>query len=51
MDWTRLAQEDADSVVGSCEHSKDPLGFIKFWEFLVLLSDCWLLVKESVPWS
>jgi hypothetical protein len=40
MDWTRLAQEDADSVVGSLEHSNDPLDFIKFWEFLVLLSTC-----------
>jgi hypothetical protein len=38
-------------VVGSLEHSNDPLDFIKFWEFLVLLSTCWLLVKGSVPWS
>lgn len=45
MDWTRMAQEDEDSVVGSCKHNNDPLGYITFWEFLVLLSNCWLLVK------
>lgn len=45
MDWTRLAQEDEDSVVGSCKHNNDSLGYITFWEFLVLLSNCWLLVK------
>jgi hypothetical protein len=50
-DWTRLAQEEEDSVVGACGHSNDPLGSIKFWEFLVWLSNCWLLVKGSVPWS
>jgi hypothetical protein len=50
-DWTRLAQENADSVVGSGEYSNDPLGFIIFREFLMLLSNCWLFVKESVSWS
>jgi hypothetical protein len=31
MDWIYLAQ-DREPVEGSCEHGKEPSGFIKFWE-------------------
>jgi hypothetical protein len=33
VDWMHLAQ-DRESVVGSCEHSNEPLGSIKGREFL-----------------
>jgi hypothetical protein len=37
-------------VVGSCENSDEPLGFIKGEEFNNYPSKNWLL-KHSVPWS
>jgi hypothetical protein len=38
-------------VADSCEHGNEYLGSIKIWEFLEWLSDCWLLEKDSAPWS
>jgi hypothetical protein len=36
-------------VVGSYEHSNEPLGTIKGEEFRDYLSDCLLLKKDSAP--
>jgi hypothetical protein len=38
-------------VAASCEHSNEPLGFIKGRYFLDLLSDYHLLKKDSTPLS
>jgi hypothetical protein len=38
-------------VKGSCEHGNEPSDSIKFWEFVVWLSNCRLLKKDSLPWS
>jgi hypothetical protein len=35
-------------VAGSCEHGNEPSGFIKCWEFLEWVSNCWLLKKKLV---
>jgi hypothetical protein len=32
-DWLHLAQDRKRTVVGSYEHSNEPSGFIKCWEF------------------
>jgi hypothetical protein len=41
--------------VGSCELGNEPSDCIKFFKILELLSDCWLLKKNSavpiVMWS
>jgi hypothetical protein len=34
-------------VEGSCEHSKEPSGSIKYWESLVWLSNFGILKKDS----
>jgi hypothetical protein len=36
---------------GFCEDGNEPLDSIKHWEILELLSDWWLLKKNSAPWS
>jgi hypothetical protein len=38
-------------VGGSCEHGNEPSGFIKYWEFFELLSNCWFLKNYSATWS
>jgi hypothetical protein len=38
-------------VAGSCEHDSEPSGSIRGWEFLVQLSDCHLLKKDSTPFK
>jgi hypothetical protein len=38
-------------VVGPCVHRNEPLVSIKGEEFVDWSSDCWLLKKDSVPWS
>jgi hypothetical protein len=38
-------------VAGSYEHDNEPSGFIKCWEFLEWLSNCWLLRKDPAPWN
>jgi hypothetical protein len=38
-------------VAGCCEHGNEPLGSIKFWVILELLSNWWLLKKDSAPCS
>jgi hypothetical protein len=38
-------------VEGSCGHGNEPSGSIKCLEFLEWLSYCWLLTKDSAPWS
>jgi hypothetical protein len=38
-------------VSGSCEHGNEPSGSIKGREFLGQESDCWLVKKDSAPWS
>jgi hypothetical protein len=38
-------------MVGSREHSNEPLGSIKGRSFLEKLGDCGLLSKDSAPWS
>jgi hypothetical protein len=35
--------------VGSCEHGNEPLDSIKGGEFLNMLSDSWLFMKDSAP--
>jgi hypothetical protein len=37
------------TMTGSCEHGNEPSGPIKGGEFLDYLSDCQLLMKDSVP--
>jgi hypothetical protein len=39
------------NVAGSCEHDNEPSGSIKGGQLLDQLSDCWLLKKDSAPWS
>jgi hypothetical protein len=34
-----------------CEHGNEPSGSIKWGEFLDQLSDCYVLKKDSAPWS
>jgi hypothetical protein len=34
-------------MAGSCPHSNEPRGSIKYWEILERLSDWWLLKKDS----
>jgi hypothetical protein len=38
-------------VSSSCERGIEPWGAIKGEEFLDKLSECWLLMKGSAPWS
>jgi hypothetical protein len=38
-------------VAGSCEHGNEPSASIKGGKFPDWLSDCYLLKKDSVPWS
>jgi hypothetical protein len=38
-------------MAGSCEHGDEPSGFIKWREFLELLSNCRHLKKDSVALS
>jgi hypothetical protein len=38
-------------VAGCSEHGNEPSGSIKGGEFLDLLSDYYLLKKDSAPWS
>lgn len=38
-------------MAGSCGHGDEPSGYIKCLGFLEWLSDCWLLTKDSAPWS
>jgi hypothetical protein len=38
-------------VVGSCEHSNEPLHSIKVGEFIDYLNNYQLLKKDVVPWS
>jgi hypothetical protein len=38
-------------VAGFCEDSNELLGSIKHEEFLGWLSNCYLLKKDSAPWS
>jgi hypothetical protein len=37
-------------VEGSCECADEPLGYIKFGEFLDYLGTCQLFKKDSAPW-
>jgi hypothetical protein len=39
------------SMICCCERGNELLSFIKSWKFLEQLSNCWLLKKDSVPWS
>jgi hypothetical protein len=50
MDWIYLAQ-DKRLVTCSCERGNEPSGSIKCWVFLEWLSNCWILRKDSAPWS
>jgi len=36
-------------VLGCCEHSSEPSGFLKGREFCDQLSDCQILNKDSAP--
>jgi hypothetical protein len=44
--WLRIGTSGS-----SCGDSNEPSGSIKGEEFIDLLSDCWLLKKDSVPWN
>jgi hypothetical protein len=35
----------------SCKHGGDPSGSVEGGEFLDWLGDCWLLKRDSAPWS
>ena len=37
-------------MVGPCERRNETLGFIRRWQFIDCLRDCWLR-KGSVPWN
>jgi hypothetical protein len=50
MDWIHLGLGE-EPVVGSYKHSNEPLGSIKFGEFIDNLSDSLLVKQGSVPWS
>jgi len=38
-------------VAGACECGSEPSGLIKCGKFSDWLRTCWLLRKDSVPWS
>jgi len=38
-------------MAGSCERCNEPSGCIKCGEFLEVLSDYYLLKKDSSPWN
>jgi hypothetical protein len=44
--WLRIGP-----LASSCEHGNEPSGPIKCVKFLDYLSDCYLLQKDSAPWS
>jgi hypothetical protein len=44
-DWIDL------SLAGSCEGGNELSGFITCGKFLHWLRTCWLLRKDSAPWS
>ena len=49
MNWVQLTQEG--SMLGSCEERYVYSGCIKTGDFLVQLSDYYLIDKSSVPWN
>jgi hypothetical protein len=42
---------DLQGLLGCCECGNKPSGSIKCGEFLDKLRTCWLLNKDSAPWS
>jgi hypothetical protein len=38
-------------VVSSCGHGNKPLCYVKRWDFLEWLSDCWFHKKDLTAWS
>jgi hypothetical protein len=44
--WLRIGQ-----MAGTCECGNEPSGSIKCGEFLDWLRTCWVLKKDSDPWS
>lgn len=44
--WLRV-----DTSVDCCENVSESLGSIRRWEFIVYLSEYWLLKKDSAPLS
>jgi hypothetical protein len=38
------------SLHDSCEHGNEPLGFVKGWEYLAFISDCYR-IEEGSPYS
>jgi hypothetical protein len=50
VDWIHLALVRVP-VAGCCEHGNEPSRFIKRWEFLMWLSNCWLLNMDSDLWN
>jgi hypothetical protein len=49
--WTGLSCFGIETVAGTCECGNEPLGSIKYGEFLEYLQIGWLLKKDSSPWS
>jgi hypothetical protein len=50
VDWIHMAQ-DIDQCLALVNMVNKPSGSIECWEFLVWLSNCWLLKKYSAPWK
>jgi hypothetical protein len=48
MDWIDVAK-DRGPVEGSCQHSNEPSGSIKCWQFLEYLHNWWFFKKRSAP--
>jgi hypothetical protein len=38
-------------VEGCCEHGTEPSGSITCWVFREWLSNCWLAIQDSTPWT
>jgi len=49
--WTESSCLRIGTGGGTCECGNEPLGSIKCGEFLDWLRTCWLLKKDSTPWS
>jgi len=50
INWNFLAEEK-ENTDRYFEHGDEPSGFIIFAVFLGYLRNCWLVTKNSTPWS
>jgi hypothetical protein len=49
--WTGFIWLRTQTMAGSSEYNNEPSGSIQCWKIFEWLSSCWLLRKDSAPWS